>query len=227
MLGFDALGRRGLGELGQLAFTNTVLLASAGSYSCTGSAATFSLNFLSPVAASYTETGSAATFTAKLNAVAGSYAETGSAATFAIGWLSPATGAYTVSGYAAMFDPSEICQVGTFTVNGNVSDNILVFNGVGAAYLFSGNASHWTQSFYNWVPATEISNIWAPLEAPENADLLPFSGGFDGILSARFALGQIGQPVATNNATGWTAVNVPSITWTPDNNMTIPPTISG
>ena len=91
---FDAVGRLAVGQVSTgLIFP---LVASAGSYVVTGSAATFRISEAAGAGA-YTVTGGASSFNFGL--LPGSYVVSGNAAGFALGGAQ--TGAYIVTGYPA------------------------------------------------------------------------------------------------------------------------------
>jgi hypothetical protein len=231
ILGFDAIGRFAIAQLPGRSNL-------PGSYSFAGNAATFSVR-ITAAATSYSFAGNAATLATKLNAISASFAETGNAATFRMSGAVLGS-AYADTGNAATFRTS-IGGVGTaYSINGFPANVVILEADSASSFLVTGNVAELTRDFVNWLPpkpaaSTEWgippnpSSAWTPavaiaeswvLEKGAVLSNLPFSGGWDGLASGRYALGQIGQKVAASGIR-WVPAFIPSNAWTVDSTQEI------
>ena len=207
--GFDAIGRFALGQINPGG--NKTLTTSAISYAETGGTSLFGVVQASS-GTSYSFTGRAATINPTLAGAAGSFAEGGAAAIFSAR-LALTTASYSLAGVAVSFLPSESARAGAFILTGNASTFSDLLGISRGSFAVSGGAAVLTRDFINWLPANPITDIWTPVAESVLAPTLPFSGGYDGLVSGRFAPGQLGQ-FATAAGVAWKSTGVPSGSWT-------------
>lgn len=136
MLGFDALGRFALGQVGS-AFIVTTMIAAAGSYSLTGIADLFRVNFLT-VVGTYALTGNAAPLDRLVPAAVGTYTLTGIADLFTV-TMAEAAGSYLLTGIAAVLDRSFPADAGSYTLTGIDAAFIASMAMAPGAYTLTGN----------------------------------------------------------------------------------------
>jgi uncharacterized protein (UPF0303 family) len=118
--------------------TNTTLDVDSGSYTVTGTAATFDIS-LSVTAGSYTVSGTAATFDHSISVDAGSYVITGTDAdVFKTRILDVDAGSYTVTGTATTFDHSLSVDSGSFVVTGTAATFDLSLSVSSGSYVVTG-----------------------------------------------------------------------------------------
>jgi hypothetical protein len=220
LLGFDAIGRWALGQ--NPSSGSVVLATSKGTFAFAGNAALFSALFSTLGATTYAFAGNAATFTPKLNAISASYVETGEPATFSLLFPTPGTN-YAETGNAATFKIS-ISGVGAACFVNGFPANVVILEGEGpGTYTAAGNAAKLARDFVNWLPTAVPGSPWMKEAVPSSAPVyLPFSGAWDGLVSARLALGQTEQrillsagPWAAANSQGssWNSKEVPASAW--------------
>jgi hypothetical protein len=136
MLGFDALGRLALGQIGHAGAVAVTLTADTGAYTYTGNGATFTTTLVGAVTP-YVLTGNAAVFTTTMPVASTSYALTGNGASFNV-TLAATAGAFALSGGAAAFDTnfsvsaaSFVVSSGTHTLIRTGDETEQVYGGVG------------------------------------------------------------------------------------------------
>lgn len=138
MLGFDALGRLALGQGGETAVSNIVLVADAGSYSTTGTAISFKLGEAA-ASGSYAITGNAAVFGANFITSAGSYAVTGVNIDFDAALLGVA-GSYAISGVdTGGLDTTFVATAGSYSLTGNATLFDTALLAVSGSYSITGS----------------------------------------------------------------------------------------
>lgn len=139
MLGFQALGRRALGQIS----TDVAVNAEAGAFLLTGQDATFAVAMPAETG-TFTLTGQDATLTRirQVAASAGSFALTGQDATFAI-TMPAGAGAFVLTGQDVTFRYVSLrvyAEAGSFTLNGQSSRRLLSLQTAAASFALTGQS---------------------------------------------------------------------------------------
>jgi len=185
MLGFDAIGRFALGQIGQAGVSTITLSAVTGAITVSGQTALF--KYLAPHSAgSYSVAGNMAGMNTKLLGAGTSYATgwvgasfrvgmtsapagyvvTGYPATLGAGGLPAATGVYSVAGMPAYFRIGLVSVGGAYNVVGVDAGYTLIRE---SWYPTPGQSEDWTEQPVQseiWTPATIQSEGWTNIPAP-------------------------------------------------------------
>ncbi len=162
LLGFDAIGRLALGQVGVSG--SNVLVGDAGSYLIGGNAAIFSLREAT-VLAGYVVAANAAVFIPRLNGSAGSYYEGGAAGRFFIGGASSGTN-YVFSGNSVKTAMAFGTVVGNYIVAYSRVAGAIALNVGAVAYQVTGGTAALGRDYVNWWPVLSVAHNWAGESTP-------------------------------------------------------------
>lgn len=181
MLGFQALGRRALGQIS----TDVAVSAEAGAFTLTGQAAGLSAAIIGGTGA-FTLTGQDAAFTISANypltADAGTFTLSGQDATLVYGRVIPFVvepGAFVLSGGAATFAITMPAGAGVFVLTGQDTRRLLALSAGRGAFSLAGSATVNRRDLVLYANPTQAARVEYVLAAPLGAVAIGQGSTFD------------------------------------------------
>ncbi|NEU94815.1 hypothetical protein [Bradyrhizobium uaiense] len=220
LLGFDAVGRRALGQLPASSYV--YLPAISGAFTEGGVAALFSTS-VPAIGQAFTFNGIAAPFQIGEAANVGAFAFTGIVAAFTVSEAA-ITGGFVLTGVPANDITMEPTLPAVFSFGSPAAPLVVAVTPAAGAYALSGISAGYTRDFINWLPSGKPSGPWATQAQPAGSKLAPDTRQF---FTTDVGMLGVGARRGPQTVSMWTASAQPSNRWTVDPAQQILPPVTG